>query len=499
MYPTALLPRGDHLAIKLKYNHLQFNIMGGSDDSDDDVPVSRLRGQRGDPPHSAAYRDSRKRTSEASDPSRAEKQPAVGYTAAKAGAELVAAELKRAQQLRDGAPASRQCADYVLERIRAVPEHAWFAEPARRPRASNSGPPRAVPPGGSRARRVPRLPGRHPTSHGPAGDPAGPRRPAPRPKLDAGRAGRARPPGATTRPDPSTPRSCATCGASSTTPRRTTTTPTTRGDQRRARARAPRRAAARAQVVHLGAKRCLEALEIALGTASDALAAATGAGEARDDAARRRACAAALRGEAPDDGGGLARLRDRLQRLAAGAAAIPKKEAGGLWALLRDAEVRASPAGAPPRRASAGRGGGPAPGRARVEEARGPGAPLRRGCGRRRPRRGRPGRARRLQGAAPARRGRGPRAGAAAGRLGGEAAAQGRPAPQGRDGGRAHRRHARGPRGLRGIVRRRRRPRARDARTRRGAQVVRLRAATGAAARSTAEGRARAPRRRGAS
>ncbi|KAH8091333.1 hypothetical protein JL720_6230 [Aureococcus anophagefferens] len=120
--------------------------MGGSDDSDDDVPVSRLRGQRGDPPHSAAYRDSRKRTSEASDPSRAEKQPAVGYTAAKAGAELVAAELKRAQQLRDGAPASRQCADYVLERIRAVPEHAWFAEPARRPRASNSGPPRAVPP-----------------------------------------------------------------------------------------------------------------------------------------------------------------------------------------------------------------------------------------------------------------------------------------------------------------------------------------------------------------
>ncbi|EGB03352.1 hypothetical protein AURANDRAFT_68088 [Aureococcus anophagefferens] len=212
--------------------------MGGSDDSDDDVPVSRLRGQRGDPPHSAAYRDSRKRTSEASDPSRAEKQPAVGYTAAKAGAELVAAELKRAQQLRDGAPASRQCADYVLERIRAVPEHAWSRAAAGRYDA----------PGSFHA----------------------------------------------------------------------------------------------AFVVHLGAKRCLEALEIALGTASDALAAATGAGEARDDAARRRACAAALRGEAPDDGGGLARLRDRLQRLAAGAAAIPKKEAGGLWALLRDAEAEAA-------------------------------------------------------------------------------------------------------------------------------------------------------------
>ena len=102
------------------------------DKNDDDVPVSILR-VRTVGPDSRLRRASKKRGLSITDPSRTVKRAAVGYKAAKEGAEFIKAEIKGQQNMRNRAPVARQCAEYVLEQIQAVPDHVWFAEPARYP------------------------------------------------------------------------------------------------------------------------------------------------------------------------------------------------------------------------------------------------------------------------------------------------------------------------------------------------------------------------------
>ena len=96
------------------------------DKNDDDVPVSILRVP-------TVGRASKKRGLSITDPSRTVKRAAVGYKAAKEGAEFIKAVIKGQQNMRNRAPVARQCAEYVLEQIQAVPDHVWFAEPARYP------------------------------------------------------------------------------------------------------------------------------------------------------------------------------------------------------------------------------------------------------------------------------------------------------------------------------------------------------------------------------
>jgi len=104
-------------------------------------------------------------------------------------------------------------------------------------------------------------------------------------------------------------------------------------------------------VVHLGAKKCLQALEVVLHAASDALAAAMAAAEAgADEPTRRRACAASLRGFSAEEvqhsseGGKvlcrskLSELRKQLQLASINASSSERKELGALWTLLKDAE-----------------------------------------------------------------------------------------------------------------------------------------------------------------
>ncbi|EGB03425.1 hypothetical protein AURANDRAFT_72724 [Aureococcus anophagefferens] len=98
------------------------------DKNDDDVPVSILR-VRTVGPDSRLRRASKKRGLSITDPSRTVKRAAVGYKAAKEGAEFIKAEIKGQQNMRNRAPVARQCAEYVLEQIQAVPDHVWFAEP----------------------------------------------------------------------------------------------------------------------------------------------------------------------------------------------------------------------------------------------------------------------------------------------------------------------------------------------------------------------------------
>ncbi|KAH8097174.1 hypothetical protein JL720_55 [Aureococcus anophagefferens] len=242
--------------------------MGGSDDSDDDVPVSRLRGQRGP----AALRGV-PRFAEAdlgaSDPSRAEKQPAVDPE-------------------RDG------CPDYL--------------DVIRRPMDL-----RAIQPG-------------------PASGPA---------KLDAGRRrsrrGRHDAPGSFH-------------AAFVRDMRRVFDNATAYNyDADHARRPAQRAASRRTRRSCTWAKRCLEALEIALGTASDALAAATGAGEARDDAARRAPPQAEAAGRRPAP-----------KKLAVRARLSGAVVAGGdLVAVVQD--VRGAFKALPPRGAAAARAPAPPP------------------------------------------------------------------------------------------------------------------------------------------
>ena len=105
-------------------------------------------------------------------------------------------------------------------------------------------------------------------------------------------------------------------------------------------------------MVHLGAKRRLQALEDALYAASDALAAAMAAAETgADEPTRRRACAASLRGRSAEqvrdssEGGKapnrskLNGLREQLQLVSVNATGAEKKELGALWTLLKDAEA----------------------------------------------------------------------------------------------------------------------------------------------------------------
>ena len=108
-------------------------------------------------------------------------------------------------------------------------------------------------------------------------------------------------------------------------------------------------------MVHLGAKKCLQALEVVLHAASDALAAAMAAAEAgADEPTRRRACAASLRGFSAEEvrhssqGGKalrrskLSELREQLQLASINASSSERKELGALWTLLKDAEVPCS-------------------------------------------------------------------------------------------------------------------------------------------------------------
>ena len=105
-------------------------------------------------------------------------------------------------------------------------------------------------------------------------------------------------------------------------------------------------------MVHLGAKRCLQALEVALYAASDALAATMVAAETgADEPTCRRACAASLRGRSAEKVGDISEgdkvlyrsklsgLREQLQLASVNATGAEKKELGALWTLLKDAEA----------------------------------------------------------------------------------------------------------------------------------------------------------------
>ena len=107
------------------------------DSDDDDVPISTLRehiARSKGRPHRELKRPSK------ADAElilrRSPKKSAVAYGTAKAEAEYIAAEIKQKQTMRDSAPAARQCAEFVLEKIQTVQGHVWFAEPAQHQRVT---------------------------------------------------------------------------------------------------------------------------------------------------------------------------------------------------------------------------------------------------------------------------------------------------------------------------------------------------------------------------
>ena len=101
------------------------------DSDDDDVPISMLR------EHIAWSKKRKLRELKRSFEADAEpvsrrppKKSAVAYDIAKADAEQTASKIKQKHTIRDSAPSARQCAEFVLENIQAMPSHIWFAEPA---------------------------------------------------------------------------------------------------------------------------------------------------------------------------------------------------------------------------------------------------------------------------------------------------------------------------------------------------------------------------------
>ena len=89
---------------------------------DDDVPVAALREQLGKPDWSL---NRKQHVGIRVNMHRCETAAGTSH-----GAEFISTATEHKEALQLGSP-ERQCAKYVLGRIKAIPDYVWFAEPAR--------------------------------------------------------------------------------------------------------------------------------------------------------------------------------------------------------------------------------------------------------------------------------------------------------------------------------------------------------------------------------